>query len=243
MILKLQSRNLTLSLPISIYRLMLGSLIAFCTSSAVAIESLNKSRPADQISTQALASQLKVGDVAFIRVSALPFKKVASTTMSWTNHVGIVIDISGKEPLIGESTFPLSKSTPLSSFVNRSEAGRIEVSRLNFDLTNLQEEAVIIAARKRNGIFYDTGFNLHSNRQFCSRYVREVLGDATGVTVGETEKFSTFLALNPKTDQTFWKIWYFGNIPWQRETVTPASLLNSDKMHTVFDGYVKSKSL
>jgi len=29
------------------------------------------------------------------------------------------------------------------------------------------------------GVFYDTGFNLHSRRQFCSRFVREVLARHT----------------------------------------------------------------
>jgi len=183
---------------------------------------------------------MAVGDVVFIRVSALPFKKVASATQSWTNHVGIVIDVSGPEPLIGESAFPISKATPLSRFVARSEGGRVAVSRLNTPLTSQQQAAVGRSAQKRMGILYDTGFNLDSKRQFCSRYVREVLGEATGTEVGEVENFSTLLTRNPNVDLAFWKIWYFGNIPYQRRTVTPASLLHSPSLHSVFDGNSRS---
>jgi hypothetical protein len=119
---------------------------------------------------------------------------------------------------------------------------RVEVSRLNTPLTTQQQASVVQAAQKRMGIFYDTGFNLHSKREFCSRYVREVLSEATGTHVGEVENFSTLLTRNPKVDLVFWRVWYFGNIPWQRETVTPASLLQSPSLHSVFDGNANTKA-
>jgi Permuted papain-like amidase enzyme, YaeF/YiiX, C92 family len=185
-----------------------------------------------------LASLLEVGDAVFIHVPVLLFKKISSTTASWTNHVGIVVDVSGKEPIIGESRVPFSGTTTLSRFVGRSDAGRVEVRRLNTALTVQQKKDVLLAAKKRAWIFYDLGFNLHSKRQFCSRYVREVLEEATGISVGEVENFKTLLNKNPNADLKFWKIWYFGNIPWTRETVSPGSLLQSEAMYTLFDGNV-----
>jgi hypothetical protein len=193
----------------------------------------------DALATQsvdALAARLRVGDLLFIRVAFKPFLEVAKATDSWTNHVGIVVDVSGKEPLIGESKFPFSRTTKLSRFVARSQDGRIAVSRLKVPLNAEQQRQVMAAASRRAGIFYDTGFNLHSQRQFCSRYAREVLMEATGVQVGETQTFAGLLALRPGTDLGFWKAWYFGDIPWDRETVTPASLLRSPELLPVFDG-------
>jgi hypothetical protein len=187
-----------------------------------------------------LAGKLEIGDVVFIRVMALPFRKVAITTGSWTNHVGIVIDNSGRQPLIAESTFPLSRVTTLSRFVARSDAGRVAVTRLKAPLSDAQRAAIARAARERLHVFYDTGFDLHSRRQFCSRYVREVLREATGIEVGDVENFAALLSKNPDTDLRFWRLWYFGKIPWQRETVTPASLLKSAEFATVFDGSVKT---
>jgi len=64
------------------------------------------------------------------------FEKVAETTCSWTNHVGIVLDVSGQSTqLVAESTFPFSKISAMSRFVGRSEAGRVAVMRLRSDLT------------------------------------------------------------------------------------------------------------
>lgn len=192
--------------------------------------------PLPQSTLEEIAGQLHVGDVVFTRIKVRPFLKVAAATGSWTNHVGIVTDVSGNEPMISESTFPLSRSTPLSKFVARSESGRVAVARLKAPVTMEQQSGIRQAAQKRAGVLYDTGFNLHSSRQFCSRFVREVLAESTGVHVGEVENFAALLAKYPDTDLGFWKLWYFGRIPWQRETVTPASVLNSPELQIVFDG-------
>ena len=184
-----------------------------------------------------LGRDLNVGDVVFIHVSPLPFEKVSAATQSWVNHVGIVADVSGSEPIIAESTFPRSRTTTLSRFVKRSKYGQVAIARLDMPLTEQQRHEVSRASNRRLGIFYDTGFNLNSQRQFCSRFVREVLAEATGVTVGEVETFETLLNSNPHTDLAFWRLWYLGSIPWERKTVTPASLLNSYRLNVVFDGF------
>lgn len=176
-----------------------------------------------------------VGDVIFIRVGAKPFRQIASATNSWTNHVGIVLSVDGEEPLIGESRFPLSGSTTFSKFVARSEDKRYAVARLRTALTTGQQHALRVAAQRRSCVLYDTGFNLNSRRQYCSRYVREVLAEATGVHVGEVQTFAQLLEQQPGVNLKFWKAWYFGAIPWQRKTVTPASLLRCPKMPLVFD--------
>lgn len=183
-----------------------------------------------------LSSSLQVGDVVFIRVQARPFLEVARATDSWTNHVGVVVDTSGPEPLIGESRFPLSGTTTWSRFVARSEGGRVSVRRLVHDLSPEQQRRVAEAARRRSGILYDTGFDLHSRREFCSRYVREVLDEATGRQVGDVETFSQLLQQHPQASLGFWRAWYLGHIPWQRQTVTPAALLRSPELRPVFDG-------
>ena len=211
----------------------------FLAALLVASPTLARAEPATEsaaTSVRALAPTLFVGDVVFIRVAARPFREVAAATDSWTNHVGIVIDTAGDEPLVAESTFPLSRTTKLSKFAARSEGGRLAIARLRAPLTPEQQQQLVAAAERRTGIFYDTGFDLHSRRQFCSRYVREVIEEATGIRVGEVETFATLLTRRPQTDLGFWPVSYFGQIPWQRETVTPASLLRSPELAPVFDG-------
>lgn len=194
---------------------------------------------AEPLELKTVSTQLQVGDVVFIRIPHAPFTKVADSTMSWTNHVGIVSDVSGAEPVIAESRVPVSGETTLSKFVQRSEQGRVVVTRLGAPLDAQQQQRLKQAVAERDGILYDTGFDLHSKHQFCSRYVREVLDEAAGVKLGEIETFANLLKRNPDADRAFWKAWYFGSIPWQRETVTPASLLNDKQMQVVFDGKVQ----
>ena len=186
--------------------------------------------------TGELAKTLQVGDIVFTRIGAYPFRKVAEATGTWTNHVGIVLDVSGKEPVIGESRFPFSASTTLRRFIARSAGGRVAVMRLPTPLTPAQQVAIVAAAAQREHVFYDTGFDARSHRQFCSRYVREVLQQGAGVEVGRVETFQTLLESAPASDVGFWRVWYFGSIPWQRETVTPASVLRTPGLQTIFDG-------
>lgn len=183
-----------------------------------------------------LASHLQVGDLVFIRVGLKPFREVAAATGSWTNHVGIVVATEGGQVQVAEATVPWSRRGSLQRFVARSEGGRVAVRRLARPLTADQAEQVDQAARRREGVLYDTGFDLHSPRQFCSRFVHEVLRDATGLQVGEVQTFQQLLQQQPQTGLGFWRWWYGGQIPWQRQTVTPASVLDSPLLQTVFDG-------
>lgn len=181
------------------------------------------------------AGALQIGDLIFIRVTARPFLEVASATNSWTNHVGIIVDNRCDDPLIAESTFPLARTTPMTSFLKRSEHGRCAVARLTTPLSDAHRSMLIAAAVSRMGTLYDTGFNVNSRRQFCSRFVREVIREATDIEIGEVETFAMLLRHNSHPRLAFWRLWYLGRIPWQRCTVTPASLLRSPLMHIVFD--------
>ena len=224
----------------SLSAVAVASAIVLLPAAAFAAEDAPPLTVASAVALDVVARESKVGDLVFIRIAFRPFAEVASATGTWTNHVGVVVDVSGDEPRVAESAFPLSRITTLSRFVKRSENARFALMRLKKELTAEQQAGVLTAATRRLGIFYDTGFDLHSRREFCSRYAREVLAEATGHTVGEVETFGHLLASRPDANQTFWKVWYFGSIPWDRETVTPASLLRSDEVRTVFDGEAKA---
>lgn len=182
-----------------------------------------------------LSEQMQVGDIVFICIDILPFRKVAEDTGSWSNHVGIVVDMVDKQPVIAESTFPFSTTTTLARFIKRSRHGRIAVYRLKSGFDAQNHPALKQAAQKRMGIFYDAGFNLHSRKQFCSRFVHEVLQEAANIRVGKVQTFETLFKHNPNADLLFWRLWYFGRIPWQRQTITPASIMNNPDLQLIFD--------
>jgi hypothetical protein len=188
-----------------------------------------------------LEGTLKEGDIVFTRIRWTPFRQLAEATRTWTNHVGIVVGFDGIGAVIAESRIPLSRRTRFSRFVRRSAQGRVAVLRLREPLTDEDIRRLRVAARHLLGRFYDTGFNLVSRRQFCSRFVREVLQESLGVAVGEITTFRELLERNPEADLRLWKLWYFGSIPWKRTTVTPESLYVSPSLTTVFDGELRGK--
>lgn len=188
---------------------------------------------------QALADHLQVGDLVFVRLRARPFVEAADVMLSWTNHVGIVVSTHRKEPVIAESVVPMSRLSRLSRVIGRSDHWRVAVKRLPEPLTARQQTRLEEAVRKRLGVLYDGGFDLHSRRQFCSKFVREVMAEASGCKLGEVETLADLFANNPDARVGFWKLWYLGRIPWTRQTVTPVSLLLSPTLHTVFDGHVR----
>ncbi|OED10881.1 YebB family permuted papain-like enzyme [Burkholderia sp. A2] len=184
---------------------------------------------------RSLPAEPEIGDIVFIRVTVRPFLEVANATRSWTNHVGIVVGERDGEPLVAESTFPLSRVTTMSRFLARSDRGACVIARMKQPLDAEQRRRLVDTAMRRIGVVYDTGFNLASRRQFCSRFVREIVRDATRIVLGDVETFDMLLRRNPGHPLGFWKIWYFGRIPWRRRTVTPASLFESDKLRVVAD--------
>lgn len=208
-------------------------LLACLVSGLVAVPA----RALDRAEHVELARTLQVGDVVFIQVPWLLFRKVGEATGSWTNHVGIVVDTSGPEPVIAESRLFRAGTASLSEFVARSQDGRLALRRPTVALTPRQQDAIVRAAQARYGRWYDTGFDLQSSRQFCSRFVYEVLREGAGQEVGRVQRFSELLAQRPEADQRFWRVWFFGRIPWDRQTITPASQLHSPALETLFDGY------
>ena len=186
-----------------------------------------------------LEAALHTGDIVFTCIPGTPFRQLADVTRTWTNHVGIVVGFDSFGAVVAESRIPLSSRTRLANFVRRSAHGRVAVMRLSRPLTTSEIRRLECAAGHRIGRLYDTGFNLRSRRQFCSRFVREVLQESTGVVVGEITTFRDLLERNPETNLRLWKTWFFGRIPWERTTVTPASLYTSAALAVVFDGSLR----
>jgi Permuted papain-like amidase enzyme, YaeF/YiiX, C92 family len=185
-----------------------------------------------------LEGTLRAGDIVFTRIRAAAFRQIADVTGTWTNHVGIIVGFNRAGAVVAESRVPLSCCTRFANFVRRSADGRVAVLRLPRPLTEDEVRRLQQETGCRMGRLYDTGFNLSSRRQFCSRFVREVLQESTGETVGEVVTLRDLLEREPGADLRLWKVWYFGRIPWERATVTPESLYASPSLEVVFDGTV-----
>ena len=75
------------------------------------------------------------------------------------------------------------------------------------------------ASGVEDGLSWDTAFS--------------TLQPAIDAAFGQVQTLRQIRDRNPDAPVWFWRMWYFGFIPWDRQTVTPASLFESPLLETV----------
>lgn len=178
---------------------------------------------------QSIAEKLKEGDIIFTSLPHLPTQQIEKATDSRASHVGIAFK-NGDDWVVAESRVPYSCYTPLEEFIERSKDEWFAVKRLSNELTNNDLKALRFACDRQVGILYHPGFKYESKRQFCSKFVYDAYKEVMGIDIGKIVSFKDLLDENPNASTAFWRVWYFGLIPWQRLTVTPASQYNDEKL-------------
>lgn len=187
-------------------------------------------------SCAAASSVLQEGDLVFLDIPVSIFRKVAESTKSWTSHVGVAFKNENGQWIIAESTFPRSKETPLRKFLKKSANYKFEIKRLNRSLEVSEVASMRAKATELLGRPYTFGFDFDSKNLFCSKFAYLVF-QAVGVEIGQPQTFQDLLKENPSGSTAFWQWWFFGSIPWERRTVTPASQLNDLDLITVLQGF------
>ena len=192
-----------------------------------------RARLDDQTFNAVIASKPAIGDLVFIRIGGPLFSRVTDTTQSWTSHVGIIVDYQHGDWIVAESGIPFVRKTPLRKFLNRSENQEFSIRRLKAEPTGEEKRAMLKFADSQMGKVYSLGFNLESQKTFCSKFVHDDVYVSTHQSIGEVETFDHLLHRNPHAPLWFWRIWFFGFIPWQRTTITPASEIDSPLLRVV----------
>ena len=213
-------------------------LTALAGSLALSLSVCNTLMAGSRISPETLRSitpKLQDGDLIFIRISNPVFRQVAKTTASWETHVGILFSGPDGSWQVAESRFPLSTFTSLERFIRRSDRGRFLITRYHAELSPAEKSQLRESARARMGRLYNLGFNYDSRLLYCSKFVFDVYREATGCHVGNLTTFRQLLADNPQAPLGFWRVWFFGFIPWERRCVTTTSELKSPEFVPVYD--------
>lgn len=182
---------------------------------------------------QVAASRPALGDVVFTRIGGPLFAQVADATGTWASHVGIIVDFKDGDWIVAESGIPFVRKTPLRIFLGRSSGGKFAILRLKQEPTEPQTRLMLALADAQMGRVYDLGFNLESQRTFCSKFVHDVVLGSTHQSLGEVETFDHLLHSNPHPRLWFWRAWFLGRVPWDRTTITPASELKSPLLKVV----------
>lgn len=181
---------------------------------------------------QQVGDSLREGDILFISINAFLYKQVARGTGSWSSHVGFAIK-EQNQWLVVESKVPFVTKTPLRKFLSRTCNSEVMVRRLKQAPTETEIKKLKNAADKRMGAIYHLGFKYNSDRQFCSKFIHQVFKEALGVELGKIQTLEQLLEENPQASVGFWRCWYFGFIPWQRKTLTPASQIADPTLDTI----------
>jgi hypothetical protein len=71
----------------------------------------------DQTYAAVVDSKPEIGDIVFTRIGGPIFTNVAVTTLSWTSHVGIIVDYNNGDWVVAESGIPFVRKTPLRKFL------------------------------------------------------------------------------------------------------------------------------
>ena len=218
-------RNLTL---------FIGALLLTAISPAARAANLD-----DQTYQAIIASKPAIGDIVFTRIGGPIFTRVATTTQSWTSHVGIIVDYQHGDWIVAESGVPVVRKTALRKFIGHSVNQEFAIERLQHEPTKEETAKMLKFADSQMGKFYSLGFDLQSTKKtFCSKFVHDVVYVSTHQSIGEVESFDHLLHRNPDAPLTFWRMWFLGSIPWQRTTITPASELNSPLLKIVIQNNV-----
>lgn len=180
---------------------------------------------------------LREGDLIFSRIPNPVYRRIAEATGSETSHVGILFKGHDGRWQVAESKVPCVRYSTLENFIGRSADGWHVVRRLRRPLTPDDITALRLECDKRMGTLYHTGFRYAAKRTFCSKFAHEVFRNALGVNVGKLQTFAQLLQQRPGTALAFWKIWFFGRIPWSRITVTPASQLEDSGLRTIWESH------
>lgn len=193
----------------------------------------------DKIYQTIIASKPAIGDIVFTWIGGPIFARVATTTQSWTSHVGIIVDYQHGDWIVAESGVPVVRKTALRKFIGHSVNQEFSIERLRHEPTKEETAVMLKFADSQMGKFYSLGFDLQSPRKtFCSKFVHDVVYVSTHQSIGEVESFDHLLHQNPDAPLSFWRIWFLGSIPWQRTTITPASELNSPLLRIVIQNKV-----
>ena len=202
-------------------------LLGLCFSLPAFAESLQ------QICSE-VQEEVQEGDLVFVEIDNKLFDNVAMTQGHWASHVGVAMKDKG-EWVVAEATIPVSKMTPLCKFVKKGYKTRVGVKRINGGLSEDEVYGLHEAAKQRMGILYHTGFKLKSKRQFCSKFVDQLFNQALGLRVGRIQNFRNLLdTTEDKNVIKFWRWWFFGNIPWSRDTLTPGSQYQDSNFQEVY---------
>jgi len=175
----------------------------------------------------------QTGDVVFQQIDGALGKLVQGLTRSPFDHCGIII-VNADQSIDVLEAITRVQRTKLKTWKARGVGQRILQMR---PLQKFREHLTTFIQQAENfvGRPYDRGFAMDDERVYCSELIYKAFRSATGVALAPFQKRAelNFLRHLPAL-----LILGQGELPWNREVITPFALTRSDKLrviHSEFD--------
>jgi hypothetical protein len=176
--------------------------------------------------------EAKEGDIIFQSFPANPLTvTIEGVTRSRLSHCGIVHK-DGENWVVMEAIGPVQK-TPLDSWIARGRDARYEVYRLRKKYQKFVP-AFMREAKKFMGRPYDIHYTFDDQKIYCSELVFKAYGLAAGENLGKIEALGD---LQWRDHVDFIKQIEGGDVPLERQMITPKSLAKAPQLHRVFTNY------
>ena len=178
-------------------------------------------------------NEIRNGDLIFQTSLSAQSKAIQLATNSKYSHCGIIYNDKGQF-YVFEAIQPI-KTTALDEWIARGENGHYVIKRLkNADevLTAETVEKMKSEGEKFKGKSYDLTFEWSDDKIYCSELIWKIYQRATGIELGELEKFSDFDLSNETVKQKMNER-YGEKIPMDEIVISPKSIFESKLLTTV----------
>ncbi len=176
----------------------------------------------------ALADQLRDGDIIFHTSRSTQSIAIQKATHSKYSHMGIIFFRDGK-PYVYEAIKTV-QYTPLKEWVARGEGGHYVVKRLENADRMLTPQGVVKlrqAATRFQGKLYDLTFEWSDSRMYCSELVWKIYNRGPGLHLGRLQKLRDFDLSDPVVKSKM-KERYGNHIPMEETVISPGEMFSAD---------------
>ena len=171
------------------------------------------------------------GDIVFQHWSNRLGNVICDVTESPLSHCGMIVHRNG-EPQVIEAVGPV-RYIALAKWMKQGQKQHFTQMRLR-DVSKEQIAKTIKVAESMLGVPYDIQYELDDEKIYCSELVYKAYLRGAKISVGEIQKLGD---LNWKPNEAFIREITGGDLPLEREMVSPASVARSSKLKLIYSTF------